>query len=500
MYKSKQELDQALEMIDQAIKDTGLSRRDAFKIAGLSGAAFLAGGTEANAATELKASAAKGKILIVGGGLAGVACASRLSNMLSEPDITIIEPNEQSVSYQPGQTLVASGVWTKDDITYNTADHMPSGVNWIKDKATEFNPDAKEVKTAGGQVVKYDYMIIATGLVLDFGFIKGLEEVGDVYSLDKADGARAQKILGQNGLCSIYFIDGAVDTWTQMQKFIADAKSGKKVRGVFPEPHTPFKCGGAQKKMVNLTNYRLNEAGARANAELAFYSNGGKLFGVPEYHAAIEAQMKARNVSTTFSHKFTEVNTATKVAVFEKHWKEKGAWDADLGEYAEVVKTERIETNYDFCHVIPPQKAPKEIGSSPVGSDKGWVPVDAETLQHSKYPNIFAVGDIAAVPLAKTGGSARKQYRVVCDNLVAVMEGKELVAKFNGYTVCPLITNIGSVMLAEFAWKDASKKDMSGVLAPSFPLDPTQERWIYWLLKAYLLKPMTVYGMLPGRA
>lgn len=499
MFKDKYELNHAFNVVDQALKDSGISRRDAIKMAGLSGAAMMLAHTEAEATTELKASVAKGKILIVGGGLSGVACASKLSNMLSEPDITIIEPNEQSVSYQPGNTLVGAGIWTRDDITYNTADHMPSGVTWIKDKAVDFNPDTKQVKTAGGQTLTYDYMIIAAGCVVDFGGIKGLEEAGEVYTLSKADADRTRKVLNESGVCSIYFSDGAIDTWTQMQKFIADAKSGKKVKGVFPEPHTPFKCGGAQKKMVNLTNYRLVEAGARANADLSFYTNGGKLFGVPEYHTAIEGQMKARGINTIFEHKFTAIDLAGKTATLQKHWKEKGAWDADLEEYAEVEKTEDVQVAYDFCHIIPPHKAPKEIGSSPVGSEKGWVPVDFETMQHTKYPNIFALGDIAAVPLGKTGGSARKQYRVVCDNLVALMEGKALEGKYNGYTVCPLITNIGTVMLAEFAWKDG-KKDTKGVVAPSFPLDPTQERWLYWLLKAYLLKPMTVYGMLPGRA
>lgn len=500
MTKAQQELNQALEVVDQALKDTGISRRDALKMVGLGGAALMVGQGEAQAATELKASSAKGKIVIIGGGLAGVACASRLTNMLSSPDITIIEPNEQSVSYQPGNTLIGAGVWSRSDIAYNTADHMPSGVNWVKDFVVDINGDTKEVKTAGNQTIKYDYLIVAAGCVLDFGGIKGLEEVGDVYSLNKSDADRAKKILGQNGVCSMYFSDGAVDTWTLMQKFVADAKSGKKVKGIFPEPHTAFKCGGAQKKMVNLTNYRLNEAGARANATLDFYTNGGKLFGVPEYHTAIEAQMKARDIKTTFNHKFTEVNIANKVATFEKHWKEKGPWDPDLEEYTEVEKTEKVETPFDFLHIIPPHKAPKEIGKSSVGSEKGWVPVDAQTLQHTKYPNVFALGDIAAVPLGKTGGSARKQYRVVCDNLVALMEGKPLTAKYSGYTVCPLITNVGTVMLAEFDWKDPAKKDMSGKMAPSFPLDPTQERWIYWLLKVYLLKPMTIYGMLPGRA
>ena len=94
--------------------------------------------------------------------------------------------------------------------------------------------------------------------------------------------------------------------------------------------------------------------------------------------------------------------------------------------------------------------------------------------------------------MAKTGGSVRKQYKVLVDNLISVMEGKEPTAKYAGYTVCPLITDIGKVMLAEFDW--------TAKPTPSFPLDPTQERYIWWLMKVYLLKPMTQYGMLSGKA
>ena len=98
---------------------------------------------------------------------------------------------------------------------------------------------------------------------------------------------------------------------------------------------------------------------------------------------------------------------------------------------------------------------------------------------------------IAAVPMGKTGGTVRKQYKVLVENLVSVMEGKEPTAAFDGYTVCPLITDIGKVMLAEFNW--------TAKPTPSFPLDPTQERYLWWLLKVYLLKPMTQYGMLSGK-
>ena len=478
---------EGMELIDAHFKGEGISRRDAMKIFGVGGtAALMASG----ATTELKASAAKGKILIVGGGLAGMATAAKLTNTLDTPDITILEPGDLATSYQPGQTLVGAGIWKKEDVMYNTADFIPDGVTVIKEKAVEFDPENNTVKTSGGQTIKYDFLIVAAGVKLDFSKIEGLGISGTITST--GDHAEVSKVIGKNGLASIYYQQGSEDTWTQMQKFIADAKSGKKVKGVFTHPNTPIKCGGAPKKIMYLTDARLREAGARDNAELMFYPNGSKMFGVPEYHNAIQKQFEERDMKWNYRHNLIAVDPSAKTATFNRHWKEKGAWDEDLEEYGIELKSKEVTVPYDFMHITPPMVAAEEIGKSPIGSGRGWVPVDKETLQHVKFPNVFALGDIAGIPMGKTGGSARKQYAVLVENLISVMEGKELKAAYAGYTVCPLITSIGTVMLAEFNW---TKKP-----TPSFPLDPSQERWIWWLLKVYALKPMTQFGMLSGRA
>ena len=489
---AKNELDEALDLVDAELKKAGISRREAFKLAGLGTAAYLMGGSQdAEAATEAKASSnAKGKILIIGGGLAGISTAARLVNSLSNPDITIVEPNPKSVSYQPGNTLIAAGIYTRSDIDYDTKDFLPKGVTLLKDKAVEFNPESNKVLLESGTTLDYDYLIVAAGLVLNFGAIKGFEEIGAAYSL--GDSSKILKVFGDSGITSVYNADSSVAMWEQMQKFIKKAKDGQKVKGVFTDPNTAIKCGGAPKKVMYLTNARLNEANARANAELAFYADSGKLFGVKEYADAIEKQFIARDMKWNFNHNLTAVDLNKKIATFDKHWQEKGAFDKDLEEYEMINKQLNVEVPFDFLHITPPQKAPTEIGKSAIGSAKGWVPVNKETLQHVKYSNIFAIGDIAAIPMGKTGGSVRKQYKVLVDNLVALMEGKELTSKYAGYTVCPLITDIGTVMLAEFDW--------TAKPTPSFPLDPTQERYLWWLLKVYLLKPMTQYGMLSGKA
>ena len=488
-----------LEQLDAILKEQGISRRDAMKMMGLSGAALVAGGaaTEAKAATTL--SAAKGKVVIIGGGLAGMATAAKLTNEMSNPDITIIEPNSESCSYQPGQTLIGAGLWEKSDIIYRRDDFVPSGAKLIAEKAVEFDPDNNTVTTDKGTKVSYDVLVVAAGLKLNYAGIKGLEEVGELYSTDNNSAAVAA--MTAKGVSSIYTGDGSVATWKNMQKFIADAKGGKKVKGVFTHPNTPIKCGGAPKKIMYLTHARLEEAGARANADLHFYPNGGGMFGIKNYHNAIVKQFEARNMKYSYKHLLKEIKPGG-IAVFDNHSKTEKVYDEDLEEHVEKKIHQDVEVEFDFIHVTPPMKAPDEIGKSPIGSGKGWLPVNKETLQHVKYPNVFGLGDIAAVPMGKTGGSARKQYKVVCANVISYLEKGSIPAsnpKYDGYTVCPLITSIGTVMLAEFNW--ASKKTGDGSNAAQLKfLDPTQERYIWWLLKFYLLKPMTVHGMLAGKA
>jgi sulfide:quinone oxidoreductase len=125
--------------------------------------------------------------------------------------------------------------------------------------------------------------------------------------------------------------------------------------------------------------------------------------------------------------------------------------------------------------------------------DQGWVEVDKHTLRHARYPDVFAVGDIAGVPKGKTAASVKWQVPVAVEQLAAQIEGKESTARYDGYTSCPLITRVGKAMLVEF--------DYNNNLTPSFPgiIAPLEELWISWLMKEIALKP-TYNAMLRGRA
>ncbi len=157
------------------------------------------------------------------------------------------------------------------------------------------------------------------------------------------------------------------------------------------------------------------------------------------------------------------------------------------------------ESPYDFVNVVPPMRAPQAVRNSPLPwrtgpwASEGWVEVDKATLRHVRFPNVFAVGDIAGVPKGKTAASVKWQVPVALDHLVADIAGGKSVSVYDGYTSCPLITQYGRAMLVEF--------DYGNNLTPSFPgvIALLEELWITWVVKTIALKP-THIAMLRGRA
>ncbi|MBE3564080.1 MAG: NAD(P)/FAD-dependent oxidoreductase [Hydrogenibacillus schlegelii] len=80
---------------------------------------------------------------------------------------------------------------------------------------------------------------------------------------------------------------------------------------------------------------------------------------------------------------------------------------------------------------------------SPLASAAGWVDVDKHTLQHTRHPNVFALGDVADGPTSKTGAAIRKQAPVLVENVLHFLRGEPLTACYNGYSSCPFVTGIG---------------------------------------------------------
>lgn len=156
--------------------------------------------------------------------------------------------------------------------------------------------------------------------------------------------------------------------------------------------------------------------------------------------------------------------------------------------------TEEV-VGFDMLHAVPPQRAPGWVAASPLAnpaSPFGYVEVDKHTLQHRRYPNVFALGDVADLPTSKTGAAVRKQAPVLVANLVAEMRGVGKRKSYDGYSSCPFVTARDRMMLAEF--------DYELNPSPSIPvIDTTKDRRDMWLLKRYGLPAMYWHGMVKGR-
>ena len=134
----KHELEKQLD----ALEKKGVDRRHFFKLLAATGLIAGANTGKANAFS----SSAKGKIVIIGGGAAGISMAARLKHWLDEPDITLIDPSDRQF-YQPGFTLIASGVYQPEDVWKKQEDCMPSGIKWIKDSVAAVDPVWNQVTT-----------------------------------------------------------------------------------------------------------------------------------------------------------------------------------------------------------------------------------------------------------------------------------------------------------------------------------------------------------------
>mgnify|MGYP002661811506 FL=1 len=211
------------------------------------GLALAAGAASTPARAERVATQAH--IVMAGSGLGGLALAHRLRNDLDGAKITLIDAKEVH-NYQPGYTLVATGVWPVSKTIDSNADLMPAGVEWVKDMVAEFDPAANTVVTRSGKRIRYDYLVVAVGTHQDWALIEGMDV----------------KAIGQNGLASVYpSSDAAVATWKAMDEF--RQKGGKAVMTL---PNTFLKCAGAPLKMTFMLRDRLAQAGTMGKSQIDF--------------------------------------------------------------------------------------------------------------------------------------------------------------------------------------------------------------------------------------
>lgn len=393
----------------------------------------------------------KKQVVIVGGGSAGVTVAARLLNSGKALDVTVIEPSETHY-YQPLWTLVGAGIFPKEESRREEAEFMPRGTNWIRDRVESIDPQKNSVQTSSGETIGYDALVVCPGLQLNWNAIQGL----------------SREIVGTRGICSNYSYETVDATWKTLREF----RGGT---ALFTHPLGAIKCGGAPVKICFLAEDHFRRQGIRDKCRVVFAAAMPRIFAVDRYARTLEEATSRRGIEVLLKQDLVELRPDAREAVFQ---------NIETGE-KQVIR-------YDMIHVTPKMGPPDFIKNGPLAGEGGWVDVDRNTTCHTRYPNVFSLGDVSSLPTSKTGAAIRKQAPVTVENIIAFLEGKPLAAKYDGYTSCPLVTSYNSMVLAEF--------DYDKVPQESFPFDQSKERFSMMMLKKYGLPGLYWHGMLRGRA
>ena len=411
------------------------------------------------------------QVLIIGGGTAGIMVAAQLRRKDKSLDIGIIEPAETHY-YQPAWTLVGAGTYKYEKTAKPMKDLIPKGVGWIKDYATGFNPDQNKVETKSSGPIGYDFLVVAPGLVMEPSLIEGLPEA-----------------LGKGVVCSNY--TDPEHTWEVIKNF----KGGN---ALFTQPGTPIKCGGAPQKTAYLAADYFRKQGIDRNTNVIFATPGTVIFGVPEIKKTLEKVLNRYGMHFKPFHTPFKIDAEKQIAYFKYKGKEplRIADPNHLGMRDEGENV--VSIPFDMLHLAPPQAAPKFIRDSSLVNEAGWVEVDAHSMQHKQYKNIFSLGDVAALPTAKTGAAIRKQVPIVVDNVYKLTRQQQADnATYDGYSSCPLITGYGKMVLAEFDYDNKFTPDPK--LKNMLVFDSSKEHWRLWMLKKYGLPYLYWNKMMKGK-
>jgi sulfide dehydrogenase [flavocytochrome c] flavoprotein subunit len=336
---------------------------------------------------------ARGRLVIIGGGLGGGSAARFARIQFPQVQVTLIEPKDRFVTCPYGN-LILAGRRTLPQITHSYAGLVQRGVRHVRDTAVAIDPDKKTVRLAGGQTIPYDKLILSPGIALKWGGIAGYDE--------KATEVFPHAWLGGDG-----------SQITLLRRQLEAMPDGGVVGLALPA--NPFRCPPGPYERISMIASYLRKAKPKA-------------------------KILALDAKETFS----------KQGLFQDGWKELYGnlieWVplSKDGKVTRVDLKEKIfETELGTKHkvavgnVIPPQSAGKIAIDAGLTNESGWVPVNARTLEAQKAQHIYVIGDATiAGPLPKSGYIANSMSKQAVAAAVASLEGKQPPADPVYYNTC----------------------------------------------------------------
>jgi sulfide:quinone oxidoreductase len=334
----------------------------------------------------------RSRIVILGAGFGGLELATLLSEALGDDaDVTLIDQGAAFV-FGYSKLDVMFGQAELDAVQLPYADFAKHGVQLTRETITAIDPEARRV-TTDAAVHDADVLVVALGADYDFDATPGLAAgVNEFYSVAGAE--RLRDVL---------------PTFTR----------GHAVIGVCG---APFKCPPAPSEAALLLHDYLTKRGVRDDCEISLVMPfGTPVPPSPDTSEALLAAFAERDIEFVAGRRVSSLDPGRSVAVLE----------------------DGTELNYDLFLGVPKHRAPDVVLASGMAED-GYVPVDSRTLK-TRFPDVYAIGDVATVGVPKAGVFSEGAARVVAASLIARLRGGEEPDPYDGRGSCYVEFGAGRV-------------------------------------------------------
>jgi sulfide:quinone oxidoreductase len=313
-----------------------------------------------------------GRVLILGAGFGGLELSTVLSEALGEEaGVTLIDKGDAFV-FGFSKLDLMFGHAQPDAVRMPYGEIAKPGVRVLRETVTAIDPEARRVTTDAG-VHEADVLVIALGADYDMDATPGLAEAGnEFYSV-----AGAERLAG------------IIPTFSQ----------GHAVIGVCA---APFKCPPAPSECALLLDDELRARGVRDACQISFVIPlGTPVPPSPEASAALEAEFAERGIALVAGRRVASLDPDRSAAILD----------------------DGSELPFDLFLGVPKHRAPDVVIASGMTED-GYVPVDSATLE-TRFPGVYAVGDVATAGVPKAGVFAEGAACIVAETLIAKLRGGE---------------------------------------------------------------------------